>query len=207
MDSPLITLLLFAGAVYLFKLWLQDTRSWQAGTPNEKAFPGATSAPPSALWIAAIGALFLVAVETAGEIALGVSSEQTNIAAFFLFAMVGAGVLEEILFRGYLVITGKGRTLLLLSIIGFSLLFAIAHYQYYTQIPEDGTWRDIQLHFTPKASWSLLLLFLNSLWFYAVRFYKWNPHHSLLPCFVAHIASNIGVFVVKAVQGHVTSLW
>jgi hypothetical protein len=53
----------------------------------------------------------------------------------------------------------------------------------------------------------LLLLFLNSIWFYTLRFCKWNPRHSLLPCFAAHIASNVMVFVVKLAQGHVTSLY
>jgi len=207
MDSPLISLLLFIGAVYLFKLWWEDTRAARAGTPNEKAFPGTSMATGPALWIAALGALLLVGVETAGEIALGVSAEQSDIAVVFIFAMVGAGVLEEIVFRGYLVVTGKGRALLIASIVGFSLLFAVAHYQYYTVIPDEGTWRDMQLDISAKSSWTLLLLFVNSLWFYTVRFFRWNPTHSLLPCFVAHVASNLGVFLVKAAQGHVTSLW
>jgi membrane protease YdiL (CAAX protease family) len=206
-ESPLLTLVLFAGAVYLFKLWLDDFRAWKAGTPNEKAFPGATSASMAAIWIGVTGALLLVLVETGGEIALGVSDQQSDITAFFLLAMIGAGVLEEILFRGYLVVTNKGRQILILSIVGFSLLFALAHYQYYTEIPEDGGWADFAFVVDPKSAWSLLLLFLNSLWFYTVRFFKWNPAHSLLPCFAAHIASNLGVFVVKAVQGHVTGLF
>ncbi|NDV61343.1 CPBP family intramembrane metalloprotease [Puniceicoccales bacterium CK1056] len=206
-DSPLIILILFVGAAYLFKLWRDDMLAWKAGKPHEKGIPGATSAPGAALWIGAIGALALVGLETGGEIALGVSSEQTDITVIFLLAMIGAGVLEEVLFRGYFVIQNKGRNILILSIVGFSLLFALAHYQYYTEIPEEGTWRDLSFVIDPKSGWSLLLLFLNSLWFYWMRFSKWNPHHSLLPCFVAHIASNMGVFAVKLLQGHVHGLY
>lgn len=206
-DSPLIILILFAGAVYLFKLWRDDFLAWKKGEPNEKGLPGATSAPPIALWIGAIGALVLVGIETAGELALGVSAEQTDITVIFLLAMIGAGVLEEVLFRGYLVVQNKGRNILILSVVGFSLLFALAHYQYYTEIPEEGSWRDLSFVIDPKSLWSLLLLFLNSLWFYWMRFSKWNPHHSLLPCFVAHIASNLGVFAVKLIQGHVSGLY
>jgi uncharacterized protein len=207
MESPLIIVVLFAGAAYLFKLWRDDLLAAEAGQPNERALPGATRAPALALWIAGVGAILLVLVETGGEIALGVSAQQTDITVLFLLAMVGAGVIEEVVFRGYLVVQNKGRTLLLASITGFSLIFALAHYQYYTEIPEEGSWRDLSFVIDPKSLWSLLLLFINSLWFYTVRFFKWNPGHSLLPCFVAHISSNLGVFIVKALQGHVTGLY
>lgn len=206
-DSPLIVIVLFAGALYLFKLWRDDLLARQAGRPNPKALPGATSAPPVALAIGVAGAVLLVLVETGGEMVLGVSGQQTDITALFLLAMLGAGIIEEILFRGYLVVTGKGTRILIASIIGFSLLFALLHYQYYTEIPEDGSWTDFSFVLDPKAGWSLLLLFLNSLWFYTVRFFKWNPAHSLLPCFAAHVSSNFAVFIVKAIQGHVNGLY
>ncbi|MGA1204462.1 MAG: type II CAAX prenyl endopeptidase Rce1 family protein [Opitutales bacterium] len=206
-DSPLLTILLFAGAVCLAKLWLDDYRATEAGQPNPKALPGAFSASAVAIWIGVIGAILLVALETAGEIALGVSTEQSDIAAIFLLAMLGAGILEEILFRGYLVIQTKGKNILILSILGFSLVFALLHYQYYTSTEETGDSLTVTFNLNAKAGWSLLILFLNSLWFYTVRFFKWNPLRSLLPCFAAHIASNAAVFLVKLAQGHVTSLW
>ncbi|MGC9450556.1 MAG: CPBP family glutamic-type intramembrane protease [Oceanipulchritudo sp.] len=206
-DSPILILIVFAGALYLLKLWREDLLAEQTGHPNPRALPGAAPVPAIALWIGGIGAVLLVLLETAGELALGVSAEQTDITFLFLFAMVGAGVLEEVLFRGYLVVSNKGRKLLISSIIGFSLLFALLHFQYYTEIPEEGAWWEFQFAIDTKAGWSLLLLFLNSLWFYTVRFFKWNPRHSLLPCFVAHVASNLGVFLVKLLQGHVTGLY
>lgn len=204
LDSPLITVLVFAGAVYLFKIWYDDFRAGMSGQANERALPGATAAPRAAILIGIIGALLLVALETGGEYALGVSDQQSDIVALMLLAMVAAGVIEEVVFRGYLVVTDKGKGLLVASIIGFSLLFALGHYQYYTDIPEGGSWRELSLEISPKSGWSLLLLFLNSLWFYTVRFFRWNPGQSLLPCFAAHIASNLGVFLVKLAQGHVT---
>lgn len=206
-DSPLIVLLLFAGALYLAHLWLSDLRAARAGRPNPNALPGASPASLIAISVAILGAFALVGLETGGEIALGVSDQQSDITAFFLLAMIGAGIIEEVVFRGYLVITSRTRAILWASVVGFSLLFALAHYQYYTEVPEDGGFTDLSLQLDPKAAWSLLLLFLNSLWFYFVRFFPLNPSHSLLPCFAAHIASNLGVFFVKAAQGHVTSFF
>jgi len=50
-------------------------------------------------------------------------------------------------------------------------------------------------------------VFAGSLWFYAVRFASWNPQRSLLPCFAAHAAKNLGVIAVKAAQGFVVGWW
>lgn len=206
-DSPLVILMVFAGALYLAKLWWDDRRKWREGETIPNALPGASPASMAAVLVAITGALVLVGIETAGEIALGVSDEQTTIAAIFLLAMIGAGILEEVVFRGYLVITGKGRGMLIGSIVGFSLLFALLHFNYYTEVPEDGKWYEFSFVISAKPAWSLLILFLNSLWFYTVRFYFLNPHHSLLPCMLAHIASNVAVFLVKAAQGHVVGWW
>jgi membrane protease YdiL (CAAX protease family) len=206
-DSPVLILVVFAGALYLAKLWRDDYLSGRAGEPNPRALPGATPVSMAAVWIGIAGAILLVLLETGGEIALGVSGEQTDIAGIFLLAMIGAGILEEVIFRGYLVVQSRGRTIFFLSIIGFSLLFTLLHFQYYAELEETATGYDLTLHPDAKAGWSLLLLFLNSIWFYTLRFFKWNPHHSLLPCFAAHIASNVAVFAVKLVQGHVTSLY
>jgi membrane protease YdiL (CAAX protease family) len=204
-DSPLVIIALFAGAVYLAKLWFDDLKRERAGDPNPSALPGTTTASALACIVAAAGALLLVGIETGGEIALGVSAEQSDITAIFLLAMVAAGFIEEIVFRGYLVVTSRGKAILIASIIGFSALFALLHVQYYTAVPEDGSWTDFSFDLNAKSSWTLLILFINSLWFYAVRFFPLNPRHSLLPCIIAHIASNLGVFFVKLAQGHVTA--
>ena len=206
-QSPLFILLLFGGAIYLAKIWYDDLRANLQENAHPRALPGAFPAPLSILLIAAAGALFLVLLETGGEVYLGVSAQQSDITILFLFAMIGAGIIEEVVFRGFLVVENRGRAWLLGSILAFSLLFSLAHYQYYLEFPEEGSWMDFTWKLDAKSGWSLLLLFFNSLWFYAVRFLPVNPSRSLLPCFVAHISSNVGVFLVKAVQGHVTGLY
>ena len=206
-DSPILTLVLFAGAVYLAKLWYDDYRKADSGDPNPRPLPGATGASLKLIWIGIIGAILLVAVETAGEISLGVSAEQSDIRAIALLTMIGAGIIEEIIFRGYFVIQTRGRAWLLSSIIGFSILFALLHYQYYINLTQhEETWT-LTIDIGAKEGWSLFILFINSVWFYSLRFLKWNPTRSLLPCFLAHIASNAAVFIVKLAQGHVTGLW
>jgi hypothetical protein len=40
-----------------------------------------------------------------------------------------------------------------------------------------------------------------------VRFFGLNPQRSLLPCFVAHAAKNLGVLAIKYVQGFVGGWW
>ncbi|MCD8482484.1 MAG: CPBP family intramembrane metalloprotease [Verrucomicrobia bacterium] len=203
-DNPLIVVLMAAAAGYILKLWWDDLRAAERGEPNPKALPGATRASISWICIGIGGALLLVGIETIGEYALGVSDQQSTIPAWFLLAMIAAGIIEEIVFRGYLVVTGKGVAILWLSIVGFSLLFALLHYQYYLSWEEDAAWHQFSVDIHAKSIWTLTLLFMNSLWFYALRFMRQNQSRSLLPCFCAHIASNVGVFVVKAAQGHVT---
>ena len=206
-DSPLLIIVLFAAAVYLAKIWYDDYRAADSGKPNPKALPGATNASLKLVWIGIAGAIALVAIETVGEISLGVSDEQSDIKAIALLSLIGAGILEEVIFRGYLVIQSKGRAWLVASIVGFSLIFALLHYQYYMDLSKEGDDWILQIEIGAKEGWTLLILFVNALWFYSLRFLKWNPTRSLLPCFVAHIASNICVFVVKLAQGHVVGLW
>lgn len=192
--------LLFIGVIaYLFHLWLSDLRQQRQGTPNPKALHGAT---PCKTWIAVLGilgALLILALETAGEIYLNISSEQKDITILYGLLTLAAPIGEEIIFRGYLVIDRKGPGILILSIILFSIIFTLCH-------PFLWTWENsaLQLHFTSKAWFTSAILLLNSLWFYALRFNPWNHQKSLIPCFSAHIASNLGVVVIKALQGHIT---
>lgn len=202
-DNPLLIVLLFAGAMYLAHMWFQDFRAWQSGRPVPKALPGATSAARWLVVLGVVGALVLVAVETAGEYALGVSADQKDITALFLLAMIAAGFLEEVIFRGYLYYDGKGPLLLWASIVGFSLVFALLHYQYYLEWQDDASWYQFELVLSPHSAWTLGILFVNSIWFYSLRFAFRNRHRSLIPCVAAHVASNLGVFLVKLAQGHV----
>lgn len=207
MESPLLILLLFAGAVYVARIWYADLRAETAGRPNKNALQGATPVGMTAVLIGIIGAIILVAVETSGELALGVAAEQSDISALFLLSMIGAGIIEEVIFRGYFVVQKRGTAWLVASILGFSLLFALLHYQYYIDFSTEGDQSTLTINIGAKEGWTLAMLFLNSLWFYSLRFFKWNPNRSLLPCFAAHIASNLSVFLVKLAQGHVTTWW
>lgn len=203
-DNPLIIILMVLAAGYILKLWLDDYFAAQRGEPNPKALPGATPAPMGLMILGIVGALLLVGVETAGEYALGVVDQQSTIVFWFLFAMIAAGIIEELIFRGYLVVTGKGKAVLWGSVVLFSLLFAMLHYEHYLHWEEEAAWHEFSIAFDRKALWTLSLLFVNSLWFYALRFMPMNTQQSLLPCYCAHIASNLGVFLVKLLQGYVS---
>ncbi len=201
-QSPLIIVFMFGISVYIFKIWLDDYRSLKSNNPNPNAFPGATSVKLSIIVIGVIGALIILLIETGGEYLIGVSAEQSDITVLFLLSIISAGFIEEIIFRGFLVVDNKGKAIFLSSVIGFSILFALFH-------PFLWEWTDsgLELHFTSKAIFSTIIVFINSLWFYFLRFNKFNTEKSLIPCFAAHVSSNIGVFVIKLLQGHVTGFY
>ena len=177
-----------------------DYQSNQASEqPDPRGMPGATSASWGLYGIGVIGALLILAAETGGEIALGIASEQSEMVWYFVFAILGAGIVEEVIFRGYLVVDSKGRAALIGSCVGFSLIFAIIHGHFWSN--EEG--QAFAWTFTTKAFFTTGILLANSLWFYALRFGPWNKNRSLFPCMLAHAASNFGVFAVKLAQGFV----
>ena len=196
-ENPLMILAYVGIAAYMLHLYLGDWRSEARGEPNPKAMPGAKGAAVSVYWLGVLGALVLLGLETGGEIALGIVSEQSEMLWYFVFAALGAGVVEEVIFRGFLVVENKGRAALVASCVGFSLIFALIHGHFWST-GEGFVWT-----FTTKAWFTTALLFANSLWFYALRFGPWNPTRSLFPCMLAHAASNLGVFAVKFAQGYV----
>jgi uncharacterized protein len=201
--DPLLLLILIGASLWIARSWVSDYRAALAGKPNDRALPGATPASASAVVIASLGALFILAAETAGEHVLGLSAEQSHITVLFgLYSIFGAPVIEEVLFRGYLVIVNRGRTVLWAGVVGVSLLFALLH-------PFLWEWGDKGLiaHLGAKAWFSTAVVFTVSVWFYTVRFFGLNPQRSLLPCFVAHATKNAGVFAIKFVQGFVGGLW
>jgi membrane protease YdiL (CAAX protease family) len=197
-ENPLMILAYVGIAAYMLYMYFGDLRAEESGNPNPKAMPGATVARLPVYLIGLAGALALLAIETGGEIALGIVAEQSEMIWYFVFASLGAGVVEEVFFRGFLVVENKGRAALIGSCVGFSLVFALIHGHFWST--EEGfAWT-----FTTKAWFTTALLFANSLWFYALRFGPLNPTRSLFPCMVAHASSNLGVFVVKLSQGYVT---
>ncbi len=201
-DNPLLLLAMLGVSLAVGKWWLDDYRATQRGTPNARALPGATAVSPRMMVIAAIGALGLLAAETGGEYALGVSGEQSRMTVLFGVYTLSAAFVEELIFRGYVVVENRGRAALVAGIVGASLVFALLH-------PFLWEWKDgaLSTHFGAKAWFSTVAIFGGSLWFYAVRFLPGNPLRSLLPCIAAHAAKNLGVFAIKYAQGYVSGWW
>ena len=198
-DSPIFGFALLAAAIWVSKIWWDDYKLAKSGRPHPGALPGTTLCSSKGLWIAATGGIVLIFLETLLEWNFGYHTQQTVITAWFLASMLAAAILEEVIFRGYLTIQKHGKTILVLSCVGFSALFAIAH-------PHLWTWeeRSLSIHLDSAKGWfSTTALFAKSLWFYFLRFAPFNRQHSLLPCFVAHLAVNVSTFAIKAQQGYV----
>jgi membrane protease YdiL (CAAX protease family) len=197
-ESPVMVILYVGIAAYVGNLYWGDLQQWkQSGEASRGALPGATSPSLAVLVIGIIGALLILAAETGGEIALGISAEQSDMVWYFVFASLGAGIVEEVIFRGYLVVENKGRVALISSCVAYSLLFALIHPHLWST--DDG----FHLTLTEKGFFSTAILLANSLWFYALRFAPWNKNRSIFPCMLAHAASNLGVFGVKWAQGFI----
>lgn len=201
-DNPwLLAGMILAGGV-VAKWWWDDFRAAQRGSPHPRAFPGATPASARAVLVAAAGALLLVAAETGGEQALGLTDQQSRMTALFALYTLAAAFFEELVFRGYLVVENRGRAALVAGIVGASIAFALIH-------PFLWEWREGTLHvqLDTKAWFSTGAALVSSLWFYTVRFMPLNPAHSLLPCIAAHLTKNLCVFAIKHAQGFVSSGW
>jgi len=196
LDSPIMGIFYAVAAGVVLYLWTSD---YKQGREGKGAFPGATPVPVRVLWIAGIGGLILTLLETAGEWMLGLTAEQTELAAIAILPLMSAAIIEEIIFRGYLVVDKKGKAWLVGSVLFFSVIFALIH-------PYLWNWEEGRLHLdlSVKAIFSTAFVFFSSLWFYAVRFSFGNHRNSLLPCFVAHATANFSVYIVKATQGYVT---
>lgn len=198
-DSPPLILMMIAASAYFAWLWWTDYRATQRGEAPRGALPGTTPTTARAVIIAVVGAGLIVAAETWGEIHLGLSAEQSQITVLFGIYTLFAAIVEEIIFRGFVVpAEHRGRVVLWLVVIGASVVFALIH-------PFLWTWDDegLQFDFGAKAWFSTAAVFVSSLWFYFVRFMPANPTRSLLPCFAAHATKNLAVFAIKAAQGFV----
>ncbi len=200
MNHPALLALLIAASLYVGKLWCSDRR---AGTPNASALPGATRAPLRASLFAVAGSLALLALESLGEVSLGIANQQSTMTWLFaLYSVTGAPLIEELIFRGWLVVEHRGRATLWVAAVGASVVFAALH-------PFLWRWDDAGFALTthPKGWFSTAAVFGTSLWFYVARFASWNPHRSLLPCFAGHAAKNLGVILIKAATGFMGALW
>jgi membrane protease YdiL (CAAX protease family) len=201
-DNPLLLAGLIAVAGYVLTLWWDDYGAARRGAPNAQAFPGATPAGGRLIALAIGGGLLLLAIETGGEYALGLTPQQSHMTVLFAVYTLAAAFIEELIFRGYLVVENRGRAALVAGIAVLSVGFALLH-------PFLWEWRGGGLRFHPGAKgwFSTAMIFAGSLWFYAVRFLPANPTRSLLPCLAAHVVRNLGVFAIKYAQGFVDGWW
>jgi membrane protease YdiL (CAAX protease family) len=200
-EDPLMVAAMIAVAAVVLHLWWGDLRAHSGGAPHSRAFPGAVPCSRQSVLIAVAGALILLALETGGEVVLGIADQQKTVTVLWSAYTFMAAFVEELTFRGFLVVTSRGRSWLWASVVLFSVLFALCH-------PFLWTWEDgrLLLHFTAKGWFSTVTVFGCSLWFYTVRFFPMNPGGSLLPCIAAHLTKNLGVFALKA-AGDFVSGW
>lgn len=203
MNQPILIALLTLAGLYVAKLWRDDLRRAGSGDGATRPLPGATPAPGRAVIIAIAGALVLLAAETAGELALGLAEQQSRMTWLFaLYSVVAAPVIEEVIFRGFLVIENRGRLVLWTGVVAASAAFALLH-PFLWRWAEHG----LELTLTAKGWFSSGIVFVTSLWLYVARLAPWNPHRSLLPCFAAHAAKNAGVVGIKAATGFMAGLY
>jgi membrane protease YdiL (CAAX protease family) len=210
MNHPLFLLLMTAAGLYFGWLWLADKRAARtaiasnpAAKPLPEALPGATDTPPRAMWLAVTGALVILAAETVGENLLGLSGQQSRMTWLFaLYSVAGAPVIEELIFRGWLVPKRHGTTATWTFVLGASVIFSVLH-PFLWKWDETG----FALTLSGKGWFSSATVFATSLWLYACRLAAWNPQRSLLPCFLAHAAKNFGVVAIKAATGYMAGAW
>lgn len=206
-DSPVFSILTFGIAAGLLYVWITDFIYYQKhGVNRSNAFEGATPAPHRLVRIAALSAIALLCFHVWTESSLELADNQTAVTPWALLAWISSAFIEELIFRGYLVVQNKGRVVLILSIVFFSVLFAAAHpFLWDYTVPEGANFLHGVWSFTPDlhSTISTLAIFECSLLFYALRFIPMNKERSLLPCMVAHLTYNLGVFTVKLLQGFI----
>ena len=206
-DSPIFAVIYFAGALWLLNMWVADLRAFEkSGKPRAGALEGAAGAPMKLVFAGVAAALALLAAHAQMEAALGLDDEQSKVRVWAVFSWLAAAVIEELIFRGYLAVRGRGKFLLWVSVVLFSLIFALAHpFMWDYAVPDGGSvfggaWK---FDFSAKALFATVAVFDCSMLFYVLRFLPQNPKASILPCIAAHCAYNLGVFAIKAANGFV----
>jgi uncharacterized protein len=201
-NNPLVQIAVAGISAYVLKLWLDDFKAARRGQPNKGALPGAFPTTVRMSAIAAIGGLVIVVAETWGEVKLGLSGEQSQMTVLFAAYTLLAAFVEEIIFRGYIVVEGRGVAMKWAAAIGASVAFAALHPFLWDYKDSHVVWQ-----FGTKGYFSTAAVFVASLWFYFVRLSRLNTTGSLIPCFAAHFAKNAGVIAIKAGQGFLVGLY
>ena len=198
MDLFSVILCVLAAGV-IVKLWTDDYFAWRRGKPFERALPGATDAPVRLIVLSAAVSAGIVLVGALGDYAIGAVSFRSKVPAYYFFTLVSAAIIEELLFRGYCVIQSKGRRTFHVSVVFFSVVYAVLH----GHILGHGKTGALQFVLAPGPMWWTFLALAQALLWYAVRFAPSNRNRSLLPSAAGHVAANVTVFLVYLAQGRV----
>ena len=150
MGDALFYIGMIAVTGYVLRMWLHDYRDYlqRGGPPRQE--PGTTRAPPQplpgatpvakvAVIMAVVGALVILAAEVAGEYALGVVEEQSEMAVLFGLYTLAAAFVEELIFRGFLYYDKGSMVALVASCLAISIVFAAIH-PYLWEFPDETPW-------------------------------------------------------------------
>ena len=168
--------------------WFSEYQKRQSNPGPELFWPGTTRAPVSGILIIVSGILLLTIAETCAEIHFQVSAHQSVSSLHILGASIGAAIVEEMVFRGFVAPSQlRGIKLLGLIIVGSVIFSAIHGFDFSTV----------------QGRISLIATFFISVWLYLGRYNPLNPERSILPCLIGHVVRNLAVFGVKWAQGFV----
>ena len=176
------------GAVVLIA-WAKEVQERKIKASAEGFWPGTTSSSLASVLLSVSGILLITLAESCVEIRYQVAHEQSSLVAIALLSLLGAAVVEEIVFRGFVAPAHlTGLKLLMVVLIG-SAVFALFH--------------GFNLS-TTQGKISFIFAFLTSVWLYFARFNPLNSQRSLLPCLAGHCVRNLAVFGIKWAQGFIT---
>ncbi len=186
--EALTDLFYFALGLVVVWSWRREyTRRKKTGE-GESFWPGTSTTPVASILIIVAGVLLITIAETCVEKRFGVTNSQSYLPAIYLFAMMGAAIVEETVFRGFAAPAHfTGGKLLTIIFIG-SIVFALIHG---FDVSET------------KGQISTLFAFIISIWLYLARFNPLNRNRSMAPCYWGHIARNLAVFGIKWAQGFI----
>ena len=177
----------FLGLVVVWG-WRREYKRRQITGDGESFWPGTSTTPIGSTLIIVAGVLLITIAETCVEKRFDVTASQSHLPAVYLFAMMGAAIVEETVFRGFAAPAHfTGIKLLGVILIG-SLIFAFIHGFGVSET---------------KGQISTLFAFIISIWLYLGRFNPLNKNRSMAPCYWGHIARNLAVFGIKWAQGFI----
>jgi hypothetical protein len=110
-DSPFVIVIYLAVAGYVANMYYGDWKLAKAGKPDPKGMPGARSAGLWTYALGVLGALLILGVETCGEIALGIASEQSEMIWYSFLRAWPQGSWKRLSFAATLLLRTKGAGL------------------------------------------------------------------------------------------------